>query len=209
MGLLSKIFNNARKPDGFFGKMMVNGMNTGSHAAMSEWAFAKILVPTSGELLDIGCGGGANLARLLQRSKNAKVTGIDYSTVSVNKSLKFNAEAVRQKRCNVVEGDVSSLPFADGQFQLVTAFETIYFWPDIEHCFKEVLRVMATGAQFCIINESDGNQPSDEKWASIIDGMHTYKAEEIKTHLENAGFGNIQVMVDEKNHWLMATAKKM
>ena len=68
---------------------------------------------------------------------------------------------------------------------------------------------MATGAQFCIINESDGNQTSDEKWASIIDGMHTYKPEEIKTHLENAGFGNIQVTVDEKNHWLMATAKKM
>ena len=174
MGLLSKIFNNARKPDGFFGKMMVNGMNTGSHAAMSEWAFAKILVPTSGELLDIGCGGGANLARLLQRSKNAKVTGIDYSMVSVKKSLSFNAEAVRQNRCQVLEGDVSSLPFADGQFQLVTAFETIYFWPDIEHCFKEVLRVMAPGAQFCIINESDGNQPSDAKWASTCGNAHFY-----------------------------------
>ena len=32
MGLLSKIFSNTRKPEGFFGRMMVNGMNGGGHA---------------------------------------------------------------------------------------------------------------------------------------------------------------------------------
>ena len=208
MGLLSKIFNNARKPDGFFGKIMVNGMNTGSHAAMSEWAFAKITVPNEGELLDIGCGGGANLARMLQRSQNGQVTGIDYSAVSVNKSRSFNSEAVQQKRCTVLEGDVSKLPFANEQFQLVTAFETIYFWPDIEHCFKEVQRVMSQGAQFCIVNESDGEQPSDAKWSSIVEGMHPYNREEIKEHLENVGFVDVEVSVDEKRHWLIATAKK-
>jgi hypothetical protein len=29
MGLLSKFFSNARKPEGFLGKIMVNGMNGG------------------------------------------------------------------------------------------------------------------------------------------------------------------------------------
>lgn len=33
MGLLSKLFSNAKKPEGFLGKMMVNGMNGGGHAA--------------------------------------------------------------------------------------------------------------------------------------------------------------------------------
>ena len=36
MGLLSKIFNNTRKPEGFWGKMMVAGMNGGSHAEMAS-----------------------------------------------------------------------------------------------------------------------------------------------------------------------------
>ena len=35
MGLLSKIFSNTRKPEGFFGKMMVNGMNDGSQIALA------------------------------------------------------------------------------------------------------------------------------------------------------------------------------
>ena len=33
-GLLSKIFSNTRKPEGLFGRLMVAGMNGGSHAAI-------------------------------------------------------------------------------------------------------------------------------------------------------------------------------
>ncbi len=36
-GLFSKIFSNTRKPEGFWGRMMVAGMNGGSHAAMASW----------------------------------------------------------------------------------------------------------------------------------------------------------------------------
>ena len=82
MGLLSKIFSNTRKPEGFFGRLMVAGMNGGSHAAMAKWGLEIIDIPQTGEILDIGCGGGANIARLLARSKASKVTGVDYSPVS-------------------------------------------------------------------------------------------------------------------------------
>ena len=57
MGLLSKIFSNTRKPEGFWGRMMVNGMNGGSHASMANWGLDLGNVPDEGEILDIGCGG--------------------------------------------------------------------------------------------------------------------------------------------------------
>ena len=41
MGLLSKIFGNTRKPEGFFGRLMVTGMNGGSHAAMATVGTGK------------------------------------------------------------------------------------------------------------------------------------------------------------------------
>ena len=88
MGLLSKIFSNTRKPEGFWGRIMVAGMNGGSHAAMASWGLDFGVVPAEGEILDIGCGGGANLLRLMQRSPKAQVTGVDYSPVSVEKSKK-------------------------------------------------------------------------------------------------------------------------
>ena len=145
MGLLSTIFSNTRKPHGFWGKMMVAGMNGGSHAKMASWGLDLGNVPAEGEIIDIGCGGGANLSRLMDRSPKARVTGVDYSEVSVAKSRKVNAAAVDSGRCKVLQASVASLPFADGTFTMATAFETIYFWPDIEKSFAEVRRVLAPG----------------------------------------------------------------
>jgi ubiquinone/menaquinone biosynthesis C-methylase UbiE len=158
--------------------------------------------------LDIGCGGGANIARLLQRAPKGVVQGIDYSSVSVAKSSKVNAKAIAEGRCKVQEASVVELPFGENAFDLVTAFETIYFWPDIEHCFGEVKRVLKPGGQFVIVNESDGSGPMDAKWESLIEGMHTYKPEEIRLHLSNAGFKAIDIRKDEAKHWLMVTVEK-
>lgn len=206
MGLLSKIFSNTRKPEGFFGRLMVAGMNGGSHAAMATWGLDKVSVPQEGEILDIGCGGGANLARLLTRSKDAKVTGVDYSPVSVAKSAKVNAKAISRGRCLVREANVASLPFDDGQFSLATAFETVYFWPDIEKSFAEVRRILADGGTFLIVNEDDGLSGKNEKWEKMIEGMHTYTPDELKAHLSAAGFRDIGLHGDTGTHWLTVTA---
>ena len=208
MGLLSKIFSNTRKPEGFLGKMMVAGMNGGSHAAMASWGLDFGNIPAEGEILDIGCGGGANLQRLIQRSLKGKVTGVDYSSVSVEKSRKVNADAISKGRCKVLEASVASLPFADESFNMATAFETVYFWPDIEKSFAEVFRVLKPGGKLLIVNEDDGLSGNNEKWEKIIDGMHTYTPDELKTHLAAAGFKDITVYRNEAKHWLCVTTVK-
>lgn len=207
MGLLSKFFSNTRKPEGFFGKLMVNGMNGGGHAQMAEWALQSVKTNDDYHILDIGCGGGGNIARMLQLVPNGSVTGIDYSPVSVRKSQKVNSCAIAKGRCKVLEGDAANLPFKDISFDIVTAFETVYFWPDIEHCFAEVRRVLKPDGQFVIVNESDGSGPMDSKWESLIEGMHTYKPDELKCHLGNAGFADVNIILDKKKHWLVAIAK--
>ena len=208
MGLLSKIFNNTRKPEGFWGKMMVAGMNGGSHAEMASWGLDFGNVPAEGGILDIGCGGGANLKRLMQRSLKGKVTGVDYSPVSVQKSAKVNAAAIKEGRCKVLSADVARLPFADNTFKMATAFETIYFWPNIEKSFAEVRRVLAPGGKFLIVNEDDGLSGNNEKWEKMIEGMHTYTPDELTKHLTAAGFQNITIHRNEPKHWLAVTAEK-
>ena len=159
-------------------------------------------------MLDVGCGGGANIARLLSRCTKGTVTGIDYSPVSVKKSREVNAVAIAAGRCKVVEGSADALPFGDGEFNLVTAFETIYFWPKIEECFRGVRRVLKDGGRFVIVNEDDGLTGNTEKWEKMIEGMHTYTPDELRTHLDAAGFKEIAVNTDEQHHWLCAIAEK-
>ncbi len=208
MGILSKIFSNTRKPEGFFGRMMVNGMNGGGHARLAEWGLSHLTFTADANVLDVGCGGGANVARLLKRCPQGTVTGIDYSPVSVKKSTEVNAAAIAAGRCRVLEGSAAALPFEDGAFDLVTAFETVYFWPDIEECFRGVRRCLKECGLFAIVNEDDGLTGKNEKWEKMIDGMHTYPPDELRAHLTNAGFRDIAVHGDVQHHWLAVIATK-
>jgi len=84
---------------------------------------------------------------------------------------KTNRQAIRAGRCSVVQGNVAALPFETDRFDLATAFETVYFWPDLEKCFAEVHRVLKPGGSFLICNESDGTDEVTLRYAKIIDGM--------------------------------------
>lgn len=80
--------------------------------------------------------------KLLEKSPKGKVFGIDYSEVSVRKSKKVNKFAVERKHCEILQGNVQELPFANETFDLATAFETIYFWSDIDQSFSQIYRVL-------------------------------------------------------------------
>ncbi len=208
MGLMKKFFGNARKPEGFLGKVMARGMNTGGHATMARWALGSLSMKADADILDVGCGGGGNIGRLLEKCPLGHVTGVDYSPVSVEQSSKYNQKAIDNGRCRVLEGNVQALPFADGSFDYVTAFETVYFWPTIEDSFRQVLRVLRPGGSFMIVNETDGEDPAGLKWDTIVGGMHTYNRTELETHLANAGFTDIAVSHDDKTHYLKLVATK-
>ena len=185
-------FQNTRRPEGIGGKIMVHMMNAG-HSSMAEWGFTHIKIQSEDVCLDIGCGGGANVRKLLEKSLYGRVVGIDYSEISVEKGRKINKAGIESKRCEILQGDVMKLPFRGETFDVITAFETIYFWPDISEAFKKVYKILKIGGTFMICNESNGENPKDEKWTKIIQGMKIYNSEQIEKSLEDAGFRGVKV----------------
>ena len=198
-------FENTRNPVGIGGKIMVALMNLG-HSPVARWGLRFLELTPDAEVLDCGCGGGANIKRLLKLCPKGTVWGIDYSPVSVEKSKRGNEAAVTKGRCDVLRASVTELPFESEQFNAVTAFETVYFWPDLPQCFREVWRVLKSGGTFLICNESNGDTDKDEKWTEIIGGMTIYKDIELKSCLEQAGFFDVQI--HKKKSWLCVTARK-
>ena len=87
-------FENTRKPVGFGGKLMVAMMNLG-HSPVAQWGLQFLNVAPDAKVLDCGCGGGANIKRLLKKCPQGIVKGIDYSPVSVEKSKKVNDDCHR------------------------------------------------------------------------------------------------------------------
>ena len=200
-------FQNTCKPDGLGGRLMVKMMNSG-HAKLANWGFSQIQAKADAQVLDAGCGGGANVAVWLDKCPEGRVTGMDYSEVSVAEARKVNGAVIKAGRCDVVRGNAAALPFENEAFDIVSAFETVYFWPGLEACFAEVNRVMMPGGTFMICNESDGTNAADEKWLKLIDGMRIYTENELRAALEKAGFTEIESRSEPKKHWLCMLAKK-
>ncbi len=116
--MIKRFFQNTRKPEGFLGRLMLHMMN-GGHAPLSNWGLSLIRCAPGARVLDIGCGGGANIARLIKLCPQGFVDGIDYSAESVSFSRKKNA-ADFGRRCDIRQGDVDVLPYAGATFDLVT-----------------------------------------------------------------------------------------
>ena len=188
MGLIKQLFTNCACPQGRMGRAMLKFMNL-CHAPLTNWGLKLVNIQDGWTMLDIGCGGGATLQRLLKRSKDAQVYGIDISEESVAKAKKVNEE-VLDKQVFVTQGSAEKLPYEDGKFDLVTAVETVYFWPNLPNCLQEVRRVLKSGGKFAIMVEVvDG----DSMWTNVVEGMTAYSPEELKTMLDDAGFTQTEI----------------
>ena len=197
-------FENTRKPTGRGGRVMVAMMNL-CHRPLARWGLSHLRIAPDAAVLDCGCG--ANIRKLLKKCPGGVVKGIDYSPVSVEKSQKVNADAIAKGRCTILQGSVAKRIFAEGWFDAVTAFETVYFWQELPQCFREIHRMLKPGGMFLICNESSGDTDKDEKWTKIIDGMIIYKDVELKANLEQTGFRDVQIHKN-KWGWLCVTARK-
>lgn len=200
------VFQNFCKPEGFLGKIVVCTMNSG-HDKLAKWGFSHINPTGDAVVLDVGCGGGANVARWLSLCPKGKVIGVDYSDVAVDKSKSLNKKAIGDGVCEIMNANVADLPFEEGTFDYVSACETIYFWPGLEKCFKEVARVMKKGGSFLIVVEDDGEDRNHTDWSSKIDGMKVYTEADVTSALEKAGLIKTSSDHNEK-HWMSIVAIK-
>lgn len=195
---MAKMTDSFRKPNGLWGKILLNRMNK-HHDRLTRWALGFAEIGAGEQVLDVGCGGG-NAIRLMAES-GAFVTGVDYSQLAVEKSIKTNKKAVAEGRVEVFRGSVEKLPFATGAFDKATAFETIYFWPDLAQNFGEVLRVLKPGGRFFAVFEVPRELAAAMAYEMRIKGMRIPEPDKVKALFEGAGFTGVRVEKNGRKDW--------
>lgn len=194
---------NPRKPQGEEGRQMLQRMNN-SHAAVTEWALAFLTFSDSDRVLDIGCGGGATLARISQYVKSGHLTGIDYSAISVEMSKKLNETDIRDGKMDIQEASVANMPFEDGTFDKIVTVESFYFWPDPVENLKEVRRVLKKEGVFLLVADIYQKEGLAEE---VLENIRQYEllnpnSEEFKAMFEQAGFANVQCHTKQGTDWI-------
>jgi len=91
-------------------------------------------------ILDVGCGTGNNALRL---GRFGRVVGLDPSSAALS-YCRIRLDG----RAGLSAGTMARLPFADGSFDVVTAFDVLEHDGDPESCIREVRRVLKPGGLF-------------------------------------------------------------
>ena len=192
------LLENCKKPTGEVGLKVIKDMNK-NHETLARWAITYLDINPDNIIVDVGCGGGINVERFSNLSEGL-IYGVDYSEKSVEESIKHNQEKIDKGQVKIIQAEVSKLPFKSETFDLVTGFETTYFWPDMINDFKEIYRVLKHGAKVLIANaERDDARIINDYGSEILKSikMHAYSEEEFLYILTEAGFTNIKIFTEK------------
>jgi SAM-dependent methyltransferase len=203
------VLRQMRKPWRGLGRPFLTAMNV-SHSALTDWALAHLRIDKQSSILDIGCGGGRTVAKLAALAPEGHVDGIDYSPASVAVSRATNATLIAAGRVDIQQASVSKLPFPDGKFDLVTAIETQYYWPDLPPDMREILRALKPGGTLLVVAETyKGGRTDKYQWPIMrLIGSSHLSAEDQRALFCEVGFVHIEIFEKRDKGWICAKGAK-
>jgi ubiquinone/menaquinone biosynthesis C-methylase UbiE len=123
-------------PTGWLGWVVGQAMAV-KNASRSRFVLEQLDVSPAHDVLEIGFGPGADLARLSDRARS--LSGVDHSASMVRMASR------RVKRADLRIGSACALPFADASFDRVLSINSVQFWESLPLGLCEVRRVLKPG----------------------------------------------------------------
>lgn len=180
------------------------------HSRVTDWGLRHVSIDEHDTILDVGCGGGRTIAKLASAAPMGKVYGIDHAALSVVAAQRINRESIDVDRVVIQQASVSSLPFGDSTFNLVTAVDTHFWWGDIDAGMREIFRVLKPGGRLAIIAEfyNGGRHAKYAERLSRYTSMATLDVGQHRTLFVDAGFADVRVIEDQGAGWICAIGTK-
>lgn len=100
--------------------------------------------PAGSSVLDVPSGGGVAL-RGLRSGQGVRYVAADISQTMLDRTMRVARERRVAGQVEPVLADVGSLPFPDGEFDLVVSFTGLHCFPDPHLAIREMARVLHPG----------------------------------------------------------------
>ncbi len=136
-------------PSGFRGELV-----EAEHFARYRWAAGAV---AGREVLDAGCGQGYGCRLLVEAGGAARCVGVDVDERTVDAARAAYGEG---PKVEFTTGDVTSLPFEDDSFDVVTCFETIEHVAAQAAAIGELARVLRPGGTLLVSSPNRGVYPA-------------------------------------------------
>lgn len=210
LALSGYLVTQVRKPSRWVGRFFARLMNE-SHSNLTDWGLSHIAVRDDFRILDVGCGGGRTIGKLAQIASRGAVDGIDYAPGSVAEARAHNKQLIAEGRVHIEHGSVSNLPFPADRFDLVTAIETQYYWPNLPQDMREILRVLKPGGTLLIIAENYKGGRFDwieGPFMKFLLRSSRLTPEDQRNLFTGAGYERVEVNQERRKGWICVTGAK-
>jgi ubiquinone/menaquinone biosynthesis C-methylase UbiE len=151
-------------------------------------------------VLDIACGGGLVARAFARHARHA--TGIDVTPAMLEQARQAAAEA-GLTNTSWDQGDVTTLPYADGSFTIVATRFSFHHFLDPLKVLREMVRVCAPGGRIVVVDscpsEETAKAAAFNRLESLRDPSHTraLPLSEMKSLFAAAGLGEPKVRFTE------------
>lgn len=179
----------ARRPGGLLGYLLYRfpiGHKTGFALAIGR------LPPEKSDLvLEVGCGGGVFLRRLLK--SGCRAVAIDHSADMVSGSRRVNSRAMTEGRLTLHEADAAQLPIDSATIDKVYCLNAFFFFPQPAESLKEMARVLKPGGKLALITSPPAFRAQIAKFSeSMAENMRFDEPEALARWAQDAGLTPIE-----------------
>jgi SAM-dependent methyltransferase len=163
------------RPSGPAGRLLIGPWLDRISRRANRLAIAR-LAPREGErILEIGFGGGALLALLLE-AEPAKLFAADASEAMVRRARRRFSSDVRGGGLDVLHSRVEALPLPDRTLDAAVSVSSLYFWDDLAAAMRELARLLRPGGRLVLVWESPQML---RRWPGHVHGFNAYDAPDL------------------------------
>ena len=165
------------------------------------------------DVLDIGSGLGGP-ARTIAQEYGCRVTGIDLTQAFCDAARQLSKWVNLDSRVMFQQGDATSLPFEDNQFDAAMTIHVAMNIPAKDKMYTEAKRVIKSGGVFAVydvLKGEGGDVLFPVPWAREPSISHLVTHDEMEALLTQSGLEILQIndSTEESHGWFAAMAARM
>ena len=150
---VTKMFDEVSSNYDFLNRVLTFGLDIGWRKKVVKLVQNHTVNRTDKKFLDIATGTG-DLAIMLAKVKDAKITGLDISKGMLDVGIKKVKAENLDKQIDMVLGDSEKLPFDDNTFDAITVGFGVRNFEDLDAGLTEIHRVLKKDGIFVVLETS-------------------------------------------------------
>ncbi len=196
MSFSSFFSEQARKPKGLFGRLIMSAIFNLGNAKLNELVNKTLSVQEKDHIFEIGFGTGKLIDKMARQFDQGLIEGIDFSEAMVSIAEKRNKIHIAKGKVRILNGNFDEIQLKKEHYDKVCTVNTIYFWKNPDFTTKKIVEILKPKGKL-VIGFEDIEKLEQRKLDDDI--FHLYSKADVKKLLLKAGFLN-GINIKTKQH---------